>query len=104
MSYASTRDKEIPPTSSDAAHVTPEGVTHTLSKNQRRQLESRIAEIEKLIPTLEGESEKLTLEMARPGVASDFPKLNELTEKHRHLDLRIKSLYEEWDEASRQLQ
>jgi ATP-binding cassette subfamily F protein 3 len=104
MTYASTRDKEIPPTSSDAAHVTPEGVTHTLSKNQRRQLESRIAEIEKLIPTLEGESEKLTLEMARPGVASDFPKLNELTEKHRHLDLRIKSLYEEWDEASRQLQ
>jgi ATP-binding cassette subfamily F protein 3 len=83
--------------------ATSNGQTRTLSKNQRRQLESRIAEIEKLIPTLENEAEKLTLEMARPNIASDFPKLNELTEKHRQLESQIKFLYEEWDEDATQL-
>jgi ATP-binding cassette subfamily F protein 3 len=79
------------------------GQTSTLSKNQRRQLEARIAEIEKLIPVLEGEVERLTIEMADPNITSNFPKLNELTDKHRQLESRIKSLYEEWEEAAEKL-
>jgi ATP-binding cassette subfamily F protein 3 len=85
------------------------GLLHTngqgsiLSKNQRRQLEARINEIEKLIPQLEDEVAKLAIEMARPKIASDFGKLNDLTEKHRALEKRIQSLYSEWDESAKQL-
>jgi ATP-binding cassette, subfamily F, member 3 len=76
---------------------------NNLSKNQRRQLESRIKEVEELIPQLEGEATKLTLEMSLPHVAADFGKLNELTDKHRQLQGRIRSLYAEWDEAASKL-
>jgi ATP-binding cassette subfamily F protein 3 len=71
-----------------------------LSKNQCRQLEDRIAEIEKLIPELEDEAAKLTIEMSLPHIASDFPRLNALTEKHSELESRIQALYTEWDEAT----
>lgn len=74
-----------------------------LSKNQRRQIESRINEIEKLIPQLEDEAAKLTVEMARPQIASDFGKLNEVTEKHRDVQSRIQSLYSEWDSLAEHL-
>jgi ATP-binding cassette subfamily F protein 3 len=74
-----------------------------LSKNQRHQLERRINEIEKLIPQLEDDATKLSLEMALPQIASDFGKLNELTEKHRELQSRIQSLYAEWEGASEQI-
>jgi ATP-binding cassette subfamily F protein 3 len=75
----------------------------TLSKNQRRHLESRIGEIEKLIPKLEDEATSLLQEMAQPHIASDFPKLNELTQKNRQLESRIQSLYLEWEEAAEKL-
>lgn len=79
------------------------GQVSNLSKNQRRQIESRINEIEKLIPQLEDQATKLTFEMASPRVASDFGKLNELTEKHRELLSRIQSLYQEWENAAEQI-
>lgn len=79
------------------------GQRSTLSKNQRHQLERRINEIEKLIPQLEDDATKLSLEMALPQIASDFGKLNELTEKHRELQSRIQSLYAEWEGASEQI-
>lgn len=82
---------------------TPKGVTQTLSKNQKRQLEARIAEIEGLLPRLEDEAAKLSEEMAQPHIASDFGKLNDLTEKHRELESRIQSLYLEWDNAAEKL-
>lgn len=104
MNYTVARDKEIPSVTPALQNLTPEGVTQTLSKNQRQRLESRIGEIEKLIPKLEDEAEKLTLEMALPQVASDFPKLNELTDKHRELESRIHSLFAEWDKAAKQLE
>jgi ATP-binding cassette, subfamily F, member 3 len=104
MSYAFTRDKEVPSTVMDLPDLTPKGVTPSLSKNQRQRLESQIKEIEKLIPQLEDEAGQLTVEMALPHVAADFPKLNELTQKHRDLELRIQSLYNEWDVVAKQLE
>jgi ATP-binding cassette subfamily F protein 3 len=75
----------------------------SLSKNQRKQLESRVAEIEKRIPRLEGEATKLLEEMASPQIGSDFPKLNELTERNRQLESEIQSLYSEWEEIAARL-
>jgi ATP-binding cassette, subfamily F, member 3 len=104
MCYGFTRDKEVSSTVIDLPDLPSKGVTSTLSKNQRQRLESRIAEIEKMVPQLEGEAEKLTLEMALPQIASDFPKLNKLTEQHRELEQRIQSLYHEWDAIAKQLE
>ena len=79
------------------------GSASGLSKNQRQKFEKRISEIEKLIPQLEDEAGKLAVEMALPQTATDFPKLNELSEKHRQLESRIQLLYSEWDEAAKKL-
>ena len=83
--------------------VSANGAGIDLSKNQRQKFEKRISEIEKLIPQLEDEAGKLAVEMTLPQTATDFPKLNELSEKHRQLESRIQSLYSEWDEAAKKL-
>ena len=91
------------PLSDEPSKEPKNGQRSSLSKNQRHQLERRISEIEKLIPQLEDDATKLTLEMALPHVASDFGRLNELTEKHRELQSRIQSLYAEWEDAADQI-
>ena len=97
----STQDRE---TLGDvSASSVSNGQGSSLSKNQRRQLETRINEIESLIPKIEDEVTKLALEMSLPQVASDFAKLNELTQKHRGLQDQVQSLYTEWDEAAAKL-
>jgi len=75
-----------------------------LSKNQRSRLESRIKEIEELIPKLEDQVAKLAAEMSNPKIAADFFRVNELGASQRELEDRIKSLYSEWDEAAKQLE
>ncbi len=77
--------------------------TSNLSKNQRTQLEKRIAEIEKLIPTLESEAAELTRQMSLPDIAADFEQLNTLAAEHRALETRIQDLYSEWDKAAGEL-
>ncbi|MBP7415406.1 MAG: ABC-F family ATP-binding cassette domain-containing protein [Pyrinomonadaceae bacterium] len=77
--------------------------TSNLSKNQRTQLEKRIAEIEKLIPTLESEAAELTRQMSLPEIAADFEQLNTLAAEHRALETRIQELYTEWDKAAGEL-
>ena len=91
--------------STDSAEhpVSANGASSDLSKNQRQRLELRIREIEKLIPQLEDEVSKLTVEMALPHIATDFPKVNELSEKLSQLESRIQSLYSEWNEAAEKL-
>lgn len=74
-----------------------------LSKNQRKQLENRISEIERLVPKLESEAADLTQQMSRPDIAADFTKLNDLTEKSRKLESQIQSLYDEWQAAAEKL-
>jgi len=103
VSYTFTRNKETANVDPKHQEITPEGVTRTLSKNERQRLESRIREIENMIPRLEDEDSKLTLEMSLPQVAANFQKLNELTAKHKELESRIRSLYEEWDDIAGKL-
>ena len=75
-----------------------------LSKNQRQRLQSRIKDIEELIPQLEDQAAKLTAEMSNPKVAADFSRVNEISASQRELEDRIRALYSEWDEAAKQLE
>jgi ATP-binding cassette subfamily F protein 3 len=79
------------------------GSNSNLSKNQKLQLEKRIAEIEKQIPELEESSASLTSQMSLPEVASDFARLNKLTQENIELENRIKELYAEWESAAEEL-
>jgi len=81
----------------------PSAQNNTLSKNQRLRYESRVKEIEGLIPRLEDEAAQLTFEMSLPTVAADFPRLNALTERHRDLQTQIQRLYAEWEEIEQAL-
>ena len=74
-----------------------------LSKNQRVQLEKRIAEIEKLLPALEAEAAELTSQMSKPDIAGDFSRLSDLTEQHKRTEARVKELYAEWEKAAQKL-
>ena len=74
-----------------------------LSKNQRLQLERRVAEIESTLPELESDMAELSAQMSEPDVAADFARLNQLTDKHRELEIRIKSLYSEWEQTAERL-
>jgi len=74
-----------------------------LSKNQRRQIEKRIVEIEQTIPELEAEAERLTSAMSAPTVAADYAHLTKVTEQHTAAQSRIKELYEEWEALAGQL-
>ncbi|MBX3300300.1 MAG: ABC-F family ATP-binding cassette domain-containing protein [Acidobacteria bacterium] len=79
------------------------GAEPTLSKNQIKQLEKRIAAIEEELPGIEADAERLTAEMSRPEIASDFARLAEITRQHEDAQARIKALYEEWEAAAEQL-
>ncbi|MBK7393563.1 MAG: ABC-F family ATP-binding cassette domain-containing protein [Chloracidobacterium sp.] len=83
--------------------VSSDGKASSLSKNQINQLEKRIAEIEKLIPTLESEAAELTRQMSLPEIAADFERLNTLAAEHKALETRIQDLYNEWDKAAERL-
>ena len=74
----------------------------SLSKNQKLQLEKRIVEIEKLIPSLESEASSLMDKMSEPEVA-DFEKLNALSGQHAELQEKIRDLYLEWESSAGQL-
>jgi ATP-binding cassette subfamily F protein 3 len=74
-----------------------------LSKNERQKLESRIAEIEALIPQLERQGADITAEMSDPKFAGDFPRLNTLSEKSREIEATVQGLYAEWQKAADKL-
>jgi ATP-binding cassette subfamily F protein 3 len=74
-----------------------------LSKNQINQLEKRIKQIESELPVLESEAAKLTQDMSKPKVVSDYARLAEVTHKLTETEGRIKSLYEEWERAAERL-
>lgn len=80
-----------------------QGNVSNLSKNQRRQIEKRIVEIEQTIPKLEAEAERLTSAMSAPTVAADYAHLTKVTEQHTAAQSRIKELYEEWEALAGQL-
>ncbi len=75
----------------------------TLSKNQRNQLQKRIKQIESDLPDLEDKAAKLTTEMSDPKIASDYPRLAEVTKNLSAIEKRIQELYDEWSNAAEQL-
>lgn len=75
----------------------------TLSKNQRNQLEKRIADIEIEIPGLEEKAVHLTAELSKPEIAADFSKLEAVTDELSATESRIKQLYSEWESAESDL-
>jgi ATP-binding cassette, subfamily F, member 3 len=79
------------------------GSTKDLSKNQRKQIERRIAEIEKLLPELESEARSLTARMSDPEVTSDYSKLQTVADATTATEARIKALYQEWEDLSGEL-
>jgi ATP-binding cassette subfamily F protein 3 len=74
-----------------------------LSKNQRSQIERRIAEIEQLIPNLESQIAEINSKMSEPDIAADFARVNEITEKLKETEADIKNLYSEWEDATARL-
>lgn len=76
---------------------------HELSKNQRQQIEKRIAEIEKQIPAMEAEVERLTLEMSGPAVAADHSRLASINKTLADTQEQIKAHYEEWENLTEKL-
>jgi len=74
-----------------------------LSKNQRMQVERRIAEIEMIIPQLEKDVAELTEKMSRPEIAADYGRLNEATDNLASAQKRVQELYSEWESLTEQL-
>ncbi len=74
-----------------------------LSKNQRQSLEKRIKQIEIEIPKCEKEAERLNSEIARPDIAADYSKLGALTKELTAVEMEIRRLYTEWEEAAERL-
>jgi ATP-binding cassette subfamily F protein 3 len=103
-SRAPTDRTEIATSESLAVAVRPSSDKRTLSKNQRSRLESRIKQIEELIPKLEDEAAKLAAEMSNPKIAADFGRVNQMSSSQRDLAERIRLLYAEWDEAAKALE
>lgn len=56
-----------------------------------------------IIPQLEKDAAELTLQMSRTEIASDYGKLNEVTESHTAVQKSIQSLYSEWESLTEQL-
>ncbi len=79
------------------------GPRSNLSKNQRQQIERRIAEIEKLLPELESEVQRLTTEMSSTVVASDYPRLQTVTETLASAEARVKAHYQDWEDLTAKL-
>lgn len=74
-----------------------------LSKNQRAQLGKRVAAIQAEIPVLEALATKLASEISLPEIAADYEKLSEATKKLTETEKNVKSLYDEWEIAAKQL-
>jgi hypothetical protein len=67
------------------------------------QLEKRVKTIEAEIPKLEADTARMTAEMSRPEVASDYPRLSDLTEQVKRAEARTQELYAEWESLAGQL-
>ncbi len=72
----------------------------TLSKNEQQRLQTRLTEIEDLIPQLEASVEGLTLTLSTPDVAADAAKFNSVSNDVAQTESRIRALYDEWTEIS----
>ncbi len=73
------------------------GQSDNLSKNQQQKIEQRIKQIEKEIPVLEESAAKLTLQMSEPEIAASHEKLQTVNKDFQKIEMKIQSLYAEWE-------
>ena len=83
--------------------VSSSGDRPQLSKNQRERIEKRISQIESTIPGLEDRVAKLTAELSSPGVAADFGRVAEISDRIKSAESEIAVLYAEWESIANQL-
>ncbi len=74
-----------------------------LSKNQRIQLEKRVAEIETETPQLESRIANLTSDIGMPEIAGDREKITETSKRIDEIQSKLQALYREWEELSSKL-
>ncbi len=79
----------------------PRSEPHTLSKNERRKLERRIAAVEEEIAVLEEELAQLEAHLARP--PEDPQEVRRLGEAYASLQAKLNTHYAEWEDLHRRL-
>jgi len=72
-----------------------------LSRNQRQQLEKKVAEVEAKVHTVETEKAKWEAQLAFP--PSDSRKLQKITESYQAVTLQLEELLAEWEQYAEQL-
>lgn len=75
-----------------------------LSKNEKRKIEDRIAEIEVQIPELESRMQTISATMAEPAVAADPARSRELAAEADETETRLRGLFDEWDRLAIRLE
>ncbi|MGD9562271.1 MAG: ABC-F family ATP-binding cassette domain-containing protein [Pyrinomonadaceae bacterium] len=70
-----------------------------LSKNERRKIKKRVAELETLISEFEGRSAQLAGEMSDPA-AADFSRIKRITSEQTAIDAQLAALYQEWEKLA----
>ena len=68
-----------------------------LSKNQMRQNERRVREIENELPALEKQAADFSLRMSAPEIAANRAELLAVAEKLERTERKIQELYREWE-------
>ncbi len=66
----------------------------------KRKIEARIKKIEEEIETIENKLSGLDEELAKPEIATNSVKLQEITKEQTTLNERLEALYEEWETLS----
>lgn len=75
-----------------------------LSKNQRQQIERRIAELESQIPRLEDQLAQLSLQMHQPENAEDIDKFQDISHRYAQIETDIQSNLDEWERLATELE
>jgi len=82
------------------ANGEPKAKGKALSKNQARQIQERLEEIELAISETEIGVDSLEGRMAVPGFYDDSDAANQVVKTHEELKGKLKSLYKEWEELA----
>ena len=99
-----TVDVEVttPPPSEPARTLDaePKAKGKKVSKNQAREIQERLEEIENAIAEIEIGIDSLEGRMAVPGFYDDAEAANQVVKTHEELKAKLKSSYKEWEELS----
>ena len=72
-------------------------------RSEEVKLKNAVKEIEKHIAALESEHNRLSEEISKPEISSDYKQLMKKCEEQEVLKNQLNELYEKWEEVSNQL-